>query len=115
MEAANYMKLRRWSLWQCCYVIVDVPEYLADSLFIQEQVRVSFGKEYSRKGSPYVLIFCRVRKKDEDRFLRALDRLEQKMLLMGYTDYSEFCSRLFAEFGEIKAGERQPAAAKAES
>ena len=115
MESVNYMKMRRWPLWQCCYVIVDVPEYLADGLFIQEQVRVSFGKEYSRKGSPYVLIFCRVRKKDEDRFLRALGRLEQKMLLMGYTDYSEFCSRLFTELGEIKAGERQPAAEKAES
>lgn len=45
-------------------MIVDVPEYLTDNLFIQEQVRVSFGKEYNRKRSTYVLIFCRIRKKD---------------------------------------------------
>ena len=77
-------------------MIIDVPEYLADSLFIQEQVRVDFGSEYGKRGSPYIMIFCKVRKRDEGRFLQALDNLGNKMLLMGYTDYREFCSGFFS-------------------
>jgi len=76
-------------------MIIDTPEYLADSLFIQEQVRVDFGKEYRKEDSAYVMIFCKIRKKDENKFLKALGRLENKMLLMGYRDYRNFCRDFF--------------------
>ena len=34
-------------------------------------------------GNDYLIIFCKVRKKDEKNFLKALEELEKKMLLMG--------------------------------
>lgn len=40
------------------------------------------------------MVLCRVRKKDEKRFLEALGELPRKMLLMGYTDYLEDCTEL---------------------
>ena len=35
-----------------------------------------------------------IRKKDEKNFLKALDELEKKMLLMGHHDYPAFCEKL---------------------
>ena len=43
----NYFSLRKFSLLYAYYAIIDAPEYLADALFVQNKVRVSFGPEYS--------------------------------------------------------------------
>ena len=42
----NYFTLEQFSLPYGHYAFVDVPEYYADQLFIQHQVRVRFGKEF---------------------------------------------------------------------
>lgn len=47
-----------------------------------------------KKGNDYLIIFCKVRKKDEGKFLKALNELEKKMLLMGHHDYIAFCENL---------------------
>ncbi|MDU3179936.1 MAG: hypothetical protein E6686_00860 [Lachnospiraceae bacterium] len=94
MEGKNYWRLRRFSLFYKYYAFVDTEEYLGDQLFIQQKVEVSFGKEFGKKGNDYLIIFCKVRKKDEKNFLKALDELEKKMLLMGHHDYPAFCENL---------------------
>ena len=68
----NYLTLEKFSLMYGYYAFIDVPDYYADHLFIQHQVRVRFGNEYSHPDQPYVIIFCKVRKRDRERFLFAL-------------------------------------------
>ena len=65
------------------YAFVDTEEYLGDQLFIQQKVEVSFGKEFGKKGNDYLIIFCKVEKKDEKNFLKALDELEKKNAVNG--------------------------------
>lgn len=89
-----YMHLEKINLFYSYYAYFDVPEFFADQLFIQHQVRVHFYGEYQKKGKQYVVVLCRVRKKDEERFLEALSELPRKMLLLGYINYLEDCSEL---------------------
>ena len=52
---------------------------------------MDFGDEYVKENSPYHVIFCKIRKRDEKKFLDALSEMYDKMLLMGYKDYQEVC------------------------
>lgn len=41
-------------------------------------------------------IFCKIRKRDEKKFLDALSEMYDKMLLMGYKDYQEVCDNFIS-------------------
>ena len=94
----NYIKLKKPSLFYSEYAFIDVKEYLAGSLFHREKIQVWYDCEYGREDTDYKVIFCKVRKKDESRFLNAIRQLEQKMLLWGHGDYHEFCGNLLGSF-----------------
>lgn len=96
----NYLTLERCSLLYDHYAFIDVPEYYADQLFVQHQVTVRFGKEYKHPDYPYVVIFCKVRKRDRDKFLTALSELDRKMILRGYPRYEEFCNAFIAKMND---------------
>lgn len=66
-------------------------DYLADKLFIDHKVKVEFGREYKLEGSEYIIIFCKVRKKDSEAFKEALSKVCDKALLMGYDGYESAC------------------------
>ena len=78
----NYYKLQSPSIFKFQYVFLDSEDYLADQLFIKYNVK---------ENSPYHVIFCKIRKRDEKKFLDALSEMYDKMLLMGYKDYQEVC------------------------
>lgn len=78
----------------CQYMYIDTEENLADHLFINEKVPVHFGREFCKDGSIYKIIVCRVRKDYEQRFIKALERLPEKMLLLGHADYQDFCEEV---------------------
>ena len=61
---SHFWTLKRFSLRYSFYAIIDTEDYLADQLFIREQVRVWFGHELSNPDSPYRVIFCKCKKKD---------------------------------------------------
>ena len=90
-----YQHIDRLSLRYTYYAFLDTDAYLADQLFIKHQVHVHFREEYGRNDSPYRVIFCCVRKRDQARFLAALEELPNKMLLLGHTDYLEVCCSLW--------------------
>ena len=90
----NYFKIRKQSLLYDYYAFVDTADYLADSLFIQKQVRVRFGKEMKHPKEDYMVIFCKVLKSDSARFLEALSELPNKMILCGHADYEAFCKEI---------------------
>lgn len=73
------------------YIFLDCDEYLADQLFIKHNVPVKFGKEYCKNNSRYCVISCKIRKRYEEEFKKALAEMNNKMILRGYTDYADFC------------------------
>lgn len=96
----NYLTLNRFSLLYDHYAFIDVPAYYADQIFIRHQVTVRIGKEYRHPDQPYVVIFCKVRKQDRNRFLSALSELNLKMILCGYPRYEEFCASFIAKMND---------------
>ena len=103
----NYWKMDDLSILTVPYAYVDHSSYLADSLFSKGSVALKYKGEMLRKDSPYRIVFCRVWKKDTQKFEKAMGNLENKMLLMGHRDYPEFCEtieKLIEEHGSGKRG-----------
>lgn len=90
----NFWKLKDFSLLSVPYVYIDHENYLADALFAREKITMWFKGEMVRDDSPYCIVFCKVWKRDAERFENTLRKLEDKMLLCGYTDYPEVCDAL---------------------
>ena len=80
----NYFPMKSLSLLYDHFAFVDVPAYLADGLFIKHKVTVNFYGEYTHPEEPYVIILCKVRKRDQEHFLKALSEMNNKMILCGY-------------------------------
>lgn len=100
MEYNNYIPLEKISLRYKYFCFIDTKEYLADALFIKYKVRVWFQKEAHKPNTDFVFIFCKVKKSDINKFLEALGELKKKMILLGYSDYQNFCK----EYCEIFSG-----------
>ena len=80
------------------FVYIDLPEYLADTIFIQNKIHVKFEKEWKKPDNPYIIILCKIKKKDKEKFEKSLKELERKMLLMGHSDYQEMCKNIETMF-----------------
>lgn len=95
-NVTNYIKLDTRSLFSEEYAYIDCRENAADQLFIDEKIRVRFGSHYISTDKNYTIVFCKIKKKDREAFKRALGKMTNKMLLMGYRDYPEFCEELIS-------------------
>lgn len=87
----NFWRMDGFSIFTVHYVYVDHNSYPADFLFAQGKITVRLKGEMVNHDSPYCIIFCKVLKKDVMRFEEALGKLKDKMLLLGYNDYSAAC------------------------
>lgn len=94
MEYYNYFSVKKFSIMYEYFCFFDVKKYLADNLFIRHRVKVFFMEEFHKQGTDFLMIICKVRRCDVGKFQRALEELKNKMLLMGYPDYPEFCARM---------------------
>lgn len=90
----NYWRMRGLSIVSVPYIYVDHSSYLADSLFSQNHIRLKWKGEMSKEDSPYCIIFCKVLKRDVDRFEEVLGKLTNKMMLLGHKDYQETCEEI---------------------
>ena len=61
---------------------------------------MKFGKELQRSDSQYIIIYCDIKKKYEREFLIALSELRNRMLLLGYYDYDEYCESVLTLLGK---------------
>lgn len=102
-----YLHLQRFSLLYRYFAVIDTSDYDADQLFSKHQVKVRFGKEYTHPDTQYRIIFCKVRRRDEQRFLNALQELPNKMQLCGHADYPAFCTQFFAKMEQSEATPRK--------
>ncbi len=94
MDCRNYIPMEKLSFRFRYFCFIDTKEYLADALFIKHKVRVCFEQEAEKAGTDYIFVFCKVRKRDVDRFLNALGDLKTKMLLLGHPDYLNYCENV---------------------
>jgi len=80
-------------LGKCClgvrehYVYLDTEEFLARSLFVRHLIHYQIEGTMVHQDEKYRLYSVKVLKKDEQKFLRAMEELKGKMLLFGHTDY----------------------------
>lgn len=105
----NYWRMKDFSIFSTIYAYVDHYSYQADQLFAQNKVRIKFKGEYAKEESPYRIVFCKVRKKDAERFEKALDTLKNKMLLLGYRDYPDTCCEITKMIEKVTPVEVEPA------
>ena len=90
----NYWKMSDFSIFSVPYAYVDHSSYLADQLFIQNKVTIKFKGEMAKNDSPYRIVFCKVLKRDAERFEESLGSLKDKMLLLGHRDYPDACGEI---------------------
>ena len=55
-----YQHLKKFSYSHTHFAFLDTEDYLADGLFIKNQVRVYFGDEFVTPDSPYHIISARI-------------------------------------------------------
>ena len=102
MRKGLYWRIEKFSFRYDYFMFFDTTPYLADQLFIRHQVRVWFDSEYAKEGSPYLAIFCHVRKKDVPKFLAALEDLKKSMMLCGHPNYEAEISRFMDNVEKMK-------------
>ena len=88
----NYIELNS-SVFRSNFAYFDLPDYLADSIFINHKIKINFGKEMHSDNEKYIIVFCSVRKRERALFLQCLDKLKNNMLICGNTDYPAFCQK----------------------
>lgn len=47
----------------------------------------------------YVIVGCTINKSEDQAFCEALHDMQTDMLILGYTDYEEFCDKAFRHLG----------------
>ena len=52
---------------------------------------MNFEGDFTKDDSDYLFVYCKVKKKDHDKFIETLGELKNKMLIMGHSDYESFC------------------------
>ncbi len=90
----NYLKLDCFSLFRSKFVFVDTADFISANLLKDSGIFVKRVRVMKKKDSPYRLILCKIRKKDELNFIAALGKLRDMALIMGYQDYDCICEKL---------------------
>lgn len=95
----NYLQLKsnRFSRYNN-FVYIDTTGFLADRIFAQNEIKVKFCGDYFHREKNYVVVFCKVKKKDVSVFLQSMAELANRAILMGNTDYESFCKEQFERF-----------------
>lgn len=95
MKTKNYIRIKQFSPFYAHFMFFDTADYLADDVFIKNNLPVKFSKkEMTHPEWPYKIVLCKVKKKDIDIFVKSMEDLANKMLISGYPDYINFCNTL---------------------
>ena len=87
--------------WDSMYAYFDVSEHPESfRIFRQKGIRAKVVKTMTKRDVPYMIIVCRVPRRQSEAFSSAMGELERSLLLKGYTDYSEFCAGEVASYLE---------------
>ena len=97
----NFFRFGRSSLLHRQYIYFD-RDQCSFSLLRRRNVRMKIKSVLKKQNDKYVVVLCKVRKKDVGEFEVAMEELPNKMLICGYLDYSAFCDQMAAAFEEIR-------------
>ena len=81
-------------------VYLDTDDYHGIGPITRHGVRIKYKQEMTRPDEKYRLIFLRVLKKDEPKFIAAMEDLKTKMLICGHADYETHGAELVAALEE---------------
>ena len=79
------------------YAFLDVPEALATSVLLKNNVRAKFVHLMTREDTDYVLVQMKIHRNDRQKFLDAMEDLKTKMLICGHADYEACAGELIRE------------------
>lgn len=97
--ARNYIQLKSGKFSRYInFVYIDTTGFLADRIFAQNEIKVKFCGDYFHREKKYVVVMCKVKKKDAPVFLRSMEDLINRAIIMGNTDYESFCKEQFKRF-----------------
>lgn len=101
-------RLSRLSLFYRYYAYIDSKSNVCERLLNKHKIRIRACGQYRSKESQYIMIICKVRKKDDMKFLDVLEELPNTMLICGYPDYPEFCEGIVKGLMEAEPGKMEP-------
>lgn len=93
----NHIPIGRSGRFFSHYVYADLKDYVADQIFLDNDLRhIRFREEFQKtiNEEEYVIVFCRIRTKDIDKFKKCMDQLQKKIRVCGYLGYEEVCDQL---------------------
>ena len=96
----NFWKMEESFGKHFSYAYIDLNNYLADDIFLEKNIEVKFIREMIRGDSPYRIVICKIKREDGEAFEEALKLLEDKMLLLGHSDYLAVCAELETQLEE---------------
>ncbi len=99
----NFWQFESFLPFSLSYMYIDYKEYLADALFAQEKLKWKITHEMDREDLPYCVIFCKIRKRDQKRFVQVMEKLANKALLCVGGEYEKYCKEMDAMISEGKA------------
>ncbi len=90
----NCIRVRCFSPFHYRFIFVDTKDHVSIRLLAAADIGVSRVKQMMKRGSPYRLIVCQVRKKDLDKFYEVIEKLRNSIMILGYRDYDKVCEKL---------------------
>lgn len=95
----NYAEITgRFSPFRRKYVYIDTTDLDADKIFAAAKLRIGFEGTYYKPDEKYCFVICNVRRKDDEKFKKCLDKLYSKMIISGRKDYKEVFNKIIVEF-----------------
>lgn len=89
----NYIKLKDFSFRYYKYAYIDTKDFIADKMLMEAGIEPKFTGDYTKdEYNDYVIVFCSVKKKDEEKFMSVINALFEIMHSEGKEDYEQFCS-----------------------
>ena len=96
MSNTNYIKIRSLNPFVSKFMFIDTDSYLADNVFINAKLHVSFKDEMARDNDKYRIIFCNVKRSQSETFVKCMEELKKKMILLGNHDYNDVCEEIIS-------------------
>ena len=87
------------------YLYLDTDDFLLESLLRRDPVRLKFETCLMKDNENYRLVMMKVLRRDETKFLRALEDLPGKMVLCGFRDYESHGEELMNELENLVRAE----------
>lgn len=102
----NYVEIRSYHPFRRQYMYLDLPEYLADRIFIRHKLKVKFhrGEHHSPTGQ-LVFVRCSIHRKNRKVFEECMKELADTAAMAGCREYAQICRQLEEMTAERSGGD----------